>query len=77
MRMKKMNNIYKIIEDGDEFCIRAKTMKDAISISENIYLTELKDECEECGRTFNRDKGLKYYHDSIIQSCELLGELKN
>ena len=71
-------NIYLINEDGETFCIRAKTMSEAINVCEVSYLDSIKmvkikiDE-----ENYNEDNEKEYYHVHILQSCSLVGELKN
>lgn len=65
-------NIYLIQEDGDSFCIRAKTMAEAVLVGESIYL---KEEGAEGGPNENTER--EHYHVEILQSCQLVGELKN
>lgn len=69
-------NIYLIIEDGDSFCIRAKTMAEAVHVCEGLYLKELEDD-PDGGAKPSIDSEQKYYHEQILQSCSLIGELKN
>jgi hypothetical protein len=66
-------NIYLINEDDQTFCIRAATMSDAVLIAEQLYLEELKNDTED----FNFDREKEYYHEAILKSCALIGELKN
>lgn len=67
-------NIYLIIEDGDSFCIKAETMAGAVSACEQSYL---EDQAEEIGDNYNEAHEKKYYHEHILQSCSLVGQLKN
>jgi hypothetical protein len=66
-------NIYLMNEDGETFCIRAATMSDAVLIAERLYLEEMKTDAED----FNYDREKEYYHEEILKSCALIGELKN
>jgi len=61
-------NIYLITEEQDTFCIKAKNLKEAIELSYNDYLKEREEKDNEISR---------YYYDKILQSCSLVGELKN
>lgn len=70
-------NIYLIIEDGQNFCIRAKTMNEAINICELSYLEDLEDQKEGEGDAYNELDEKEYYHEQILQSCSLVGQLKN
>lgn len=68
-------NIYLIQEEGESFCIRAKTMAEAVLVCEASYLEDRKeDEGEE---NFNENIERDYYHEQLLQSCQLVGELKN
>ena len=67
-------NIYLLNEDGPVFCIRAKTMQKAVSVAEGIYLQERK---TEEGDEYNESDEREYYHESVLQSCALVAELKN
>lgn len=66
-------NIYLIVEDGVNFCIKAKTMDKAIQICEKSYLEERESEDPK----YNKYTEKKYYHEQILESCSLIGELKN
>lgn len=67
-------NIYLIIEDGLNFCIKAETMAAAVEICEKSYLEEMEEEkgVEYC---FGTEK--EYYHEHLLQSCSLVERLKN
>jgi len=65
-------NIYLINEDGDSFCIKAETMQKAIDVCFKSYLDSMKDEPD-----YNEEYETNYYHEQILQSCALVGELKN
>jgi len=67
-------NIYLIHEDGESFCIQAESMQEAISITEHNYLEEL---FEEGDMGESPAPNIKYYHAQILQSCNLIGELRN
>ena len=66
--------IYLITEDGETFCVRAHTMKEAVDVCEKIYLEDQK---EVEGEKYNEENERNYYHNQILQSCQLVGELKN
>ena len=69
-------NIYRIIEDGIHGYIQAETMSQAVQIVVRIYLQECEaDDPEYDGET--RASAIEFYHESILQSCEFLGVLKN
>lgn len=67
-------NIYLLKEDGESFCIKAKTMQKAIKISEKIYLEDLVKNGEN-DRPMEEEK--EYYHEQILQSCSFVEKLKN
>ena len=67
-------NIYLIQEDGESFCIRAKSMGEAVTICLNSYLEDLEEEKKD---KFNKEVETKYYHEDILQSCHIVGVLKN
>ena len=67
-------NIYLMNEDSEQFCIMAKTMAEAINICESSYLDDRKE--EETDR-YNVAAERSYYHEEILQSCSLVGKLKN
>ena len=69
-------NIYRVIEDGQDFCIKAKTMHEAVKICEECYIEDFLSEKPGFDRT-GLEGEREYYHEQILQSCELLGELKN
>ena len=64
--------MYRIIEDGCDCMIKAKTMMEAISVCEESYLEEAMDS-PHADESVER----KYYQAEVLESCELLGELKN
>lgn len=66
-----MMNIYRIIEDGQDSLIRASTMQEAVGICLASYLEEIDADGGD------PDREITYYHADILESCELLGELKN
>ena len=66
-------NVYLIQEDGESFCIAAKSMHDATHKALEIYL---KQQEEEDGVNFSPIAEERYYQRNIIQSCSLIGELK-
>lgn len=67
-------NIYLIQDDGEAYCVRAESMQKAISICEGLYLKEIQ---EDQGDNFNRKEESEYYQEQILQSCQLVGQLKN
>ena len=69
-----MSNIYLLIEDGEHICIRAKTMSEAIIICETSYL---EDREEDEGDNYDAASEKEFYYEQILQSCSLIGQLKN
>jgi hypothetical protein len=67
-------NIYRIIEDCEDFCIKANTMIDAINICRERYLDSVAHDDPD---NFDKEDEIKYYNNNILQSCALIGELKN
>lgn len=67
-------NIYRLIEDGESHLIKAKNMAEAINVCEEVYLEEAQDRERD---KYNEEYEKEYYHNEILQSCELIGELKN
>lgn len=66
-------NIYMITEDGSNFCIKALTMSDAINVCESSYVEDAME--DDHGTTEDHER--KYYHTDILESCTLVGELRN
>jgi len=66
-------NIYLLIEDGESFCVKAETMNKAIKVCEKGYL----DDREKEDPRFNKYTEKTYYHEQILKSCFLVGELRN
>jgi len=67
-------NIYLIIEDGEQYCVKGKTMKEAIDSCLNSYLEEMKDHYKE---VYNETRETEYYYNDILTSCSLVGRLVN
>ena len=69
-------NIYLLQEDGESFCIQAETMAEAIRCAESISIQEnWKTELKQGGMSLS--EAINWYHTQILQSCSLIGELKN
>jgi len=68
-------NIYLMDEDGDQFCIKANTPKEAIDICLSSFLEDSKDDPESW--PYNEGVETKWYFDKVFLSCSLVGELKN
>ena len=66
-------NIYLITEDGSSSCIRARTMADAIKVCESSYIEDAMEDDKSTTEEYERG----YYHAEILQSCALVGELRN
>ena len=66
-------NIYLITEDGVSFCIRAKKMHEALLVCERSYIDERVEQAPHCSIEHEKE----YYHENILESCQLVGELKN
>jgi len=67
-------NIYLLVEDGVSSCVRAKTMTEAVGVCEKLHL---KFREEEVDIDFDEDGEREYYHEKILESCTLIGELIN
>lgn len=67
-------NIYLVVEDSVTVCIRARTMTEALSICHGIFVEECEKEGSYDG---DIDQAAKYYQDEILESCTLVGALKN
>lgn len=65
-------NIYLMVEDGERSCVRANTMSEAVAVGLGIYLGTLDPEDSE-----RYEDDVSFYHDQILESCQLIGELKN
>lgn len=68
-------NIYRIMEDDQYFCMRGKSMQEVTKLCEDSYIEECTIEIatEQTTEEYERE----HYHTNILQSCELVGELKN
>jgi len=70
-------NIYRITEEGVDSCIKAKTMHEAVKVCEDLYIdgfvNGVSDEHSKAFEEYKRE----YYQLAILESCELVGELKN
>ena len=66
-------NIYWLMEDGESFCIKAFSMSEAVDVCEKSYLEDISEEKPK--RNIEAER--KFYHNQILQSCSLVGELKN
>ena len=83
-----MKNIYLLVEDGEQSCVAANTMAEAITIGLNSYLKERVNEEFEGQVNFSPEDLIRldsqfvlieteFYHQNILQSCEFIGKLKN
>lgn len=64
-------NIYLIRDGGDDRCWKAETMAAAVKASEDAYMRE--------NQPFENDDETErqHYRDSMLESCQLIGELGN
>ena len=69
--------IYRIIEDGSDFYIKADSMRKAIEICEESYIDDVSSANTEELTPEQEEVERKYYHGNILESCELMGELNN
>ena len=67
-------NIYLITTDSESICWQAKTMAQAVSRAEHSYLYERR---EAEGDKFCANDERQYFHDQLLESCALIGELAN
>jgi len=67
-------NIYRVIEDGQDFCVRAATMREAIDICEARYMREVM---SEAVIAVDQEGEKENYHEQVLHSCELIGPLLN
>lgn len=75
-------NIYKITEDGDDFCIKADNMSEACKLCEDRYIEDRMEDYEKemnkiCSKESFESVERKFYKDEILFSCELIGRLAN
>ena len=66
-------NIYLITEDGSSFCVRARTMAEAIKVCEKSFIEDAMEQDKSTTEGYERG----YYHTEILQSCALVGALRN
>jgi len=66
-------NIYLITEDGSDFCIRAKSMSEAVTICLESYLEDAKEDKTDFDYKFEHE----YYHEQILESCKFVEVLRN
>lgn len=72
-RSKKPVYVYRVVEDGSDFCVKAETMMDAVRICQEAYLNELTEDDSEGSRELD----IEYYNRRVLESCQLVGELRN
>lgn len=70
-------NIYLIHEDGESYCIKANSMTEACSVVEGSYLDDMKEYNEKHGLDHDEKSEMEHYQINVLQSCALIGELKN
>lgn len=67
-------NVYLIQEDGQSYCVQAGSMQEAVKNAEEMYIISLmEDDAIEQSVAHER----QYYRNDVIQSCQLIAELKN
>lgn len=67
-------NIYAIIEDGESFCIKATDMAEATGVCLKSFLEDRK---EDEGELYSEEEEIKFYHKEILESCLMVGVLRN
>lgn len=67
-------NIYLMIEDGESFCIKAHDMMEALGVCEKSYLEDRK---KDEGEGYHDEHEKRFYRNEVVESCKLVGELKN
>jgi len=70
-------NIYLIVEDGQQFCIKAINMGEAVKLCLDSYLEEREGDIGYKFDDIYKNEETGYYHGNILESCSLVGELKN
>jgi hypothetical protein len=71
-------NIYHIIEDGDDFCVKAKSMSEACKVSEDFYIKERLEETNPetiCSQDIFVKEEREFYRNEILKSCNLIARL--
>lgn len=70
-------NIYMVLEDGEHNCYKAESMQSAIDIAENLYVEEMRQHAADNGLDFSEAEERTVFRRDAIESCQLMGELKN
>lgn len=70
-------NIYLIIEDHESFCMKGETMSEVIDACEGSYVKDVLEDAAKDGRKTTEEAEKSYYNADVLQSCALVGELKN
>lgn len=66
-------NVYLIQQDGEQECWQAETMGAAVEAAFREYYRDLTETSGESDATEERE----HWEGEILQSCTLVGELKN
>lgn len=66
-------NVYQITIDGQSELRAAQNMAEATKAAEEAYIAELASEPPERDEAEER----AYFHEILMESCQLVGELKN
>lgn len=68
-------NIYFLDEDGERFCIKANTPKEAIDICLDSFLEDSRNDLETKNEPYNEETETKWYFDKVFMSCSFVGNL--
>lgn len=66
-------NIYMIREDGQDSLWKAATMHAALTLAEDAYVKQERDE----GVDGTEEEWRDFYRKELLESCTLIGELVN
>lgn len=70
-------NIYLITQGGQADCYQATCMQEAVNIAEREYLDEIIEFHKENMTEFVHNDELQHWQECVLESCNLIGELKN
>lgn len=70
-------NIYRAIEDGEVSILRGENMSVVVEMLLQLHLEDMEADCIKNHREFDENLEAQEYHADILQSCELIGPLKN
>lgn len=62
-----------MVEDGEDSLVQASNMTMACSICLDLYL----DDCRKDDEDFDEEEETAFYAKKVLESCTLLGELRN